>query len=1487
MKRLLFLTFMCLLAMFNSLSAQTTQELIIGDGATYVSNDIPTQEYYNYTISQQIYTAEEMGNVSSSTISSIAFKKAGSSVSISRNLDVYLVNTDKANFTGNKDWFSVAASDLVYSGSVSYPSSGGEWLTIPLTTPFEYTGGNVLLCVNDKSGSYTSTNSFYAYPIGDTIARSLVQYNDGNAYNPVNVGDVFGIQPIFTDAGADHYINSVVKFNMTVSDSGNEGDENEGGDAENPLKSVVAEEIDATQVKVSWSEDYQTMIEDFESGDFLSYNWNNEVSNFPWEITDIAYEGFCAMKSACEGLDNSMSAIEITVDMPADGYMSFYYKISCEGIGDFGRFYIDGEQKLSVIGEIDWTYKQVEITEGVHTLRWEYEKDFMASYGSDAFYIDYINFFIPFTGGWLHYDNGEFVETLGAGEPMPIHWAISYPASDSYAGYSISKLAVYDSNLSGVSGSANATAKVYLGGETAPATLVATKDFVFTGSNDFVEIDLDTPVALDGTLPLWVVMSCDELSFPAAGCAYMHNPNSDWISLDNGASWQHVMTDLNFNYTWMIRAYLDNAKGEAVALPMPKAPKYESTVSTLLAAGNVTPNYVGVPTNVVKSAKEGIASYNVYRKNILNDTPSQLLGNAVDTTYMDNTWAEAEVGVYQWGVSAVYDDNAESSIVWSKPLDKDMTVEVTVSVSTDNGDPTTGTFVTFTNLVEEDVEYTVRLGGETSVTWDEFRKGQYELTVTKSGYTSDTENVTVEIWEDSDFNVNLTEILAEMEDLYVSPTGWAMWNSKGIGLGDEFSYDFEDGMQGWTTIDADGDKNVWEYDNTLGAHSGMGMVLSESFNNDMGVLYPDNYLVSPEKVSISGSSTLTFWACAQDENYPEEHFGVAISTTGNTLATDFTTIAEWTLTAKGSQKGAAKGSKGQGEWYQFTVELGEYSGQQVWIALRHFNCSDEFYLNVDDVELINAGKGEKALLSYQVVLNDDVVADSLFVPYYQHENLTDGTEYVTTVIGNYTNGPSEAVSYTWTKVSESNFAAVSDFTAVYDDDAAQLSWTMPESEIEMLGVMISRNDELITMRPVEGTSFVDTQAAIGDEYCVRVVYGGERDVTYYAMSSSVCAEAIYTIPCDAPEKLFAECAYNEEGELGANVHVSYSAGEWLHYDDGINVEAVGGPESFYWGVMFPADMLDAHNGSFLSKVSMFAVAQSSGDINIYFGGDTAPGILMHTQPYSVADEDAFVEFELTEQLPIDPSMNLWVVFSTTQGGANPAAISAPTDNPNARWVSMDGMMWEDILVGYGMNLTWMVRAFAETMPRSEASEISELTPITDYEYTASTGEFVKTAVTAKGDAFDHYNIYRGTTSDNFELVGESTTKTYFDKLEEGTYYYQVTAVYAEYGEECESEPAAAYGDETVDYVVVEVTSIDENGVNGMMIYPNPAKDNLNIMAEAMNRITITNALGQVMYDQEVTTDNTMINMSQFEAGVYMVRIATETGVAVKRITVVK
>ena len=343
------------------------------------------------------------------------------------------------------------------------------------------------------------------------------------------------------------------------------------------------------------------------------------------------------------------------------------------------------------------------------------------------------------------------------------------------------------------------------------------------------------------------------------------------------------------------------------------------------------------------------------------------------------------------------------------------------------------------------------------------------------------------------------------------------------------------------------------------------------------------------------------------------------------------------------------------------------------------------------------------------------------------------------------------------------------------------------------------------------------------------------------------------------------------GQYGTLLEYPYipPTAEWLYYDLGTVSDFVGGVSSFYYGIKFPIEKLEYYAGTNLTKVMfydlMYEGTNNDVEINIYFGGDYAPEILVHTQAYAGTNSNKFVEVELTAPIPVSGEETIWVVLKTNNGMNFPAPLSKDCGDPNARWFSEDGEKWMDI-TKFQLEGSFMIRAFVTNVGKGISTELGN---------------------TTRDLSLINYNIYRGTTLDEMELIASTTKKKYFDEVEKGTYYYQVTAVYEEDGQECESAPARAYGDYSQNYVKVEVTAIEENGVDGLKIYPNPTNGNLNIQAEAMRRITIANALGQVVYDQEVNSDSEVVDMAQYQTGVYMVRITTDNGVAVKRINVVK
>ena len=120
------------------------------------------------------------------------------------------------------------------------------------------------------------------------------------------------------------------------------------------------------------------------------------------------------------------------------------------------------------------------------------------------------------------------------------------------------------------------------------------------------------------------------------------------------------------------------------------------------------------------------------------------------------------------------------------------------------------------------------------------------------------------------------------------------------GVAQSLNYDFEDGtLQGWTTLDADGDGQCWEPSIGGMGHNSNGMALSYSrdfFTGDS--LTPNEYLVSPRLVLSENWPVIRFYACALDEIYPAEHFGVSISTTVNNDPLAFTLLSFALTTSK-------------------------------------------------------------------------------------------------------------------------------------------------------------------------------------------------------------------------------------------------------------------------------------------------------------------------------------------------------------------------------------------------------------------------------------------------------------------------------------------------------------------------------------------------------------------------------------------------------------
>ncbi len=168
----------------------------IGSG-TETSNLLPTDNYYKYSLTQQIYTKDEIGG--SATLESISFLNA-SQYERNRNLDIYLMHTDKEAFADGSDWIDCSGAQKVFSGEVLFFID--EWTTIVFDTPFEYNGtDNLVVVVDDNTGDYTSGTPFYVF---DAPGHAMYVRSDYTNYDIASISEY---------TGTNQDVKNQIKFN--------------------------------------------------------------------------------------------------------------------------------------------------------------------------------------------------------------------------------------------------------------------------------------------------------------------------------------------------------------------------------------------------------------------------------------------------------------------------------------------------------------------------------------------------------------------------------------------------------------------------------------------------------------------------------------------------------------------------------------------------------------------------------------------------------------------------------------------------------------------------------------------------------------------------------------------------------------------------------------------------------------------------------------------------------------------------------------------------------------------------------------------------------------------------------------------------------------------------------------------------------------------------------------------------------------------------
>lgn len=238
-------------------------------------------------------------------------------------------------------------------------------------------GGNGMLDPGDTATLYIPLAN-----IGNALSMNIVSMlSTTNPDEITIVNDIFNIDPL---AGGEE---AMAEFSVVVSSEVLPG-------------TVVSFFFVATSGEYDFAETIYAPIglvfEDFETGDFSAFEW--EFGTYGWGITETnPYEGIYSAKSSIIS-NNQTASLSLTMDVSADGEISFFRRVSSEANYDYLKFYINGSLQDDWAGEVPWSEVSFDVSAGINVIfKWDYSKDGSVSNGSDCAWIDYIVF--PGVGG--------------------------------------------------------------------------------------------------------------------------------------------------------------------------------------------------------------------------------------------------------------------------------------------------------------------------------------------------------------------------------------------------------------------------------------------------------------------------------------------------------------------------------------------------------------------------------------------------------------------------------------------------------------------------------------------------------------------------------------------------------------------------------------------------------------------------------------------------------------------------------------------------------------------------------------------------------------------------------------------------------------------------------------------------------------------------------------------------------------------------------
>ena len=952
----------------------------IGDGGTANNQYLPGYNYYNYSYTQQIYTADEIGDAG--TITSIAFKNTGTEKT--RTYSIYMALTDIDSFADGNSWVPMSASNLVFAGELTFTVD--EWTTIDLDTPFEYNGkSNLLVAVADNTGSYSSSPHMSCLVFSATN-QAIRAYRDGSAYNITNPGvegTVMAVKnQIILNIGDAPTCPKPT--GLTVSDITNEG------------ATLTWDAVEGTSYNLNiLSESGEETI----TGITSPYTFTGLESGTNYVVK---------VQTACSASDVSdwSASMSFTTQLCSEENQCLITYSLADSYGDGWNganiSVVDNETGM-VIATLTLTSGQS--SEGSFSVCTGREISFVWSPGS---YPNECSFVI------LDINEDEILNVAAGNAPTSSGVLTTITTDCATAtcakpkNLAADEVTAFSATLSWTPGAEDQSAW----------------EIVYSTEEDF-DPDTATPVTANSNPFELTGLEAETTYYAYVRAVCSSDDHSNWSNMVTFTTDELcrrpsnvTVSDITANsatVTW--EGYADNYEVRYAKVPEGSISKWlqydDDTYVAGIGNSSATTWTWGVmyPGSMVTADKlKKVAIYeagyntepitiNIYSGGdsapgtlLYTETVTPLANNAmheitlstpVNVTPGENVWITlTEYGTYVLSYCASDEPNNN----WVKDGDSWYHVSDLSSSLAGDGwmirgyiddlDPSTLTWTTDESTTES---YNVEeLDPETSYIF-QVRAKCDEETFSKWVETSFTTSESSAAPEINVTDVTATAATVDWTDSGIDPTSWDVRYKPTV------SFETGELPEGWTTIDADGDGYNWEVTETGDrSNSGNYSVSSASYVNNVGAVEPDNWLISPE-VTLGGS--ISFWAAGQDPSWAAEHFAVYVSTTDNTDLAAFVRVAPET---EGEDYVAS------GNYKKYSVDLSQFNGKG-YVAIRHYNITDMFRLNIDDISIVEPDKQEWTELngqtSHPVALEELTPATGYEVQVRTHFNSGNASEW--------------------------------------------------------------------------------------------------------------------------------------------------------------------------------------------------------------------------------------------------------------------------------------------------------------------------------------------------------------------------------------------------------------------------------------------------------------------------------------------------------------